>query len=59
MSELTTHAILAEGLIKRFGDTTALDGVDLDGRAGAGAHLEGTQQRDLHENDSPRDHVLS
>jgi oleandomycin transport system ATP-binding protein len=24
-----THAILAEGLVKRFGETTALDGVDL------------------------------
>jgi oleandomycin transport system ATP-binding protein len=34
MSELTTHAILAEGLIKRFGDTTALDGVDLAVRRG-------------------------
>jgi len=34
MSELTTHAILAEGLMKRFGDTTALDGVDLAVRRG-------------------------
>ena len=28
------HAILAEGLVKRFGETTALDGVDLAVRAG-------------------------
>jgi len=34
MSEQTTHAILAEGLVKRFGDTTALDGVDLAVRRG-------------------------
>ena len=24
-----THAIQAEGLVKRFGETTALDGIDL------------------------------
>ncbi|MBA2308523.1 MAG: ATP-binding cassette domain-containing protein [Pseudonocardiales bacterium] len=29
-----THAILAEGLVKRFGDTVALDGVDLAVRSG-------------------------
>ncbi|RZQ61086.1 ATP-binding cassette domain-containing protein [Amycolatopsis suaedae] len=29
------HAILAEGLVKRFGDTTALDGVDLAVRSGS------------------------
>ncbi|MGH3987636.1 MAG: ATP-binding cassette domain-containing protein, partial [Pseudonocardiaceae bacterium] len=29
-----THAIRAEGLVKRFGETTALDGVDLAVRAG-------------------------
>lgn len=29
-----SHAILAEGLVKRFGDTTALDGVDLAVRGG-------------------------
>jgi oleandomycin transport system ATP-binding protein len=29
-----THAIVAEGLVKRFGTTTALDGVDLAVRAG-------------------------
>ncbi|MGH3778712.1 MAG: ATP-binding cassette domain-containing protein [Pseudonocardiaceae bacterium] len=29
-----THAIWAEGLVKRFGETTALDGVDLAVRAG-------------------------
>ncbi|BCB82057.1 daunorubicin resistance protein DrrA family ABC transporter ATP-binding protein [Phytohabitans flavus] len=34
MNEQTTHAIVAEGLIKRFGDTTALDGVDLAVRRG-------------------------
>jgi oleandomycin transport system ATP-binding protein len=28
------HAILAEGLVKRFGETTALNGVDLAARAG-------------------------
>ena len=28
------HAIWAEGLVKRFGETTALDGVDLGVRAG-------------------------
>jgi hypothetical protein len=32
---------------------------DLDGHAGAGAHLERTQQRDLHETILPRDDVLS
>lgn len=26
---MNTHAIWAEGLVKRFGETTALDGVDL------------------------------
>jgi oleandomycin transport system ATP-binding protein len=30
-----THAILAEGLVKRFGETTALDGVDLAVRRGS------------------------
>ncbi|MFC7533466.1 ATP-binding cassette domain-containing protein [Actinoplanes sp. GCM10030250] len=30
----TTHAIVAEGLVKRFGDTTALSGVDLAVRTG-------------------------
>ncbi|MEV6306853.1 ATP-binding cassette domain-containing protein [Actinoplanes sp. NPDC051861] len=30
----TTSAIVAEGLVKRFGDTTALDGVDLAVRTG-------------------------
>jgi len=29
-----TYAIRAEGLVKRYGDTTALDGVDLDVRTG-------------------------
>jgi oleandomycin transport system ATP-binding protein len=29
-----THAIVAEGLVKRYGDTTALDGVDLAVRSG-------------------------
>ena len=28
------HAIWAEGLVKRFGETTALDGVDLGVRTG-------------------------
>lgn len=31
---MTDHAIWAEGLVKRFGETTALDGVDLAVRAG-------------------------
>src|ERR1044072_8709930 len=30
-----TYAIQAEGLVKRFGDTVALDGVDLAARAGS------------------------
>jgi oleandomycin transport system ATP-binding protein len=30
-----THAIQAEGLVKRFGDTVALDGVDLEAREGS------------------------
>ncbi|MFC0530063.1 ATP-binding cassette domain-containing protein [Phytohabitans kaempferiae] len=34
MNDTTTHAIVAEGLVKRFGDTTALGGVDLAVRRG-------------------------
>ncbi|GAA4675910.1 ATP-binding cassette domain-containing protein [Phytohabitans rumicis] len=34
MSDTKTHAILAEGLVKRYGETTALDGVDLAVRGG-------------------------
>ncbi|MGH4004395.1 MAG: ATP-binding cassette domain-containing protein [Pseudonocardiaceae bacterium] len=36
-----THAIRAEGLVKRFGETTALDGVDLAVRAGTVLSLLG------------------
>jgi len=30
-----TYSILAEGLVKRFGDTVALDGIDLAVRTGS------------------------
>ncbi len=34
MGNVMTHAIVAEGLVKRFGETLALDGVDLAVRSG-------------------------
>ena len=38
------HAIWAEGLVKRFGDTTALDGVDLAVRTGTVLGLLGPER---------------
>jgi ABC-type multidrug transport system ATPase subunit len=39
-----TNAITAEGLVKRFGDTTALDGVDLAVRTGTVLGLLGPKR---------------
>ncbi|MEV6152678.1 hypothetical protein AB0L53_20245 [Nonomuraea sp. NPDC052129] len=37
------HVIRAEGLIKKYGETTALDGVDLEVPRGQGHRHAGTQ----------------
>ena len=42
-----TYSILAEGLVKRFGDTVALDGIDLAVRTGSVFGLLGPAQAQL------------
>jgi hypothetical protein len=60
-----TYSILAEGLVKRFGDTVALDGIDLAARTGpgylddlpwvaVGAYLQRPEHRDLHRDNCAR-----